>query len=225
MMMPPLKSSTDSTPHKLHLKDVLFLPIGCLLNISPLLALILLGLSLLFGSYVYFNANHPWLSFLGPDLSDLSISSDGSRMISQRSEDTWKIEYEFNRSSTFRGTANHISPIRISRFPMLTHDLLIVSGDFADPAKTSTSVANHHFTWRSLTREKPAGSINLLHVVPSSQEIYLQLLEIRKGDQVVITGREILVLNAFQSDGAPLGYWSDAGCNTLVVTQVEINPD
>jgi hypothetical protein len=83
-------------------------------------------------------------------------------------------------------------------------------------------VLNHHFTWRSTAIAHPSGTINLLHTVPASQDIYRQLLEIKSDDEVTIGGREILTIQAYGRDGTYLGEWHDTGCNSLLVKSVSI---
>jgi hypothetical protein len=108
---------------------------------------------------------------------------------------------------------------------VLTHDILVASGDYADRRLVRTSVINHHFTWRATTDTPPEGRINLLHAVPADEEIYEQLLTIRRGDEVTIGGREILAIRTYDHAGHYLGKWEDAGCNTLLVELVRINDE
>ena len=109
-----------------------------------------------------------------------------------------------------------------SRLRILTHDILVTSGDYADPNIVSTSVFDHHFRWRSSSTAHPSGRTNLLHTVPANEEIYHQLLNIRSWDEVVITGREVLVIRIYDQDDNYLGDWRDTGCNTLLVKSVSI---
>ncbi|MGB3903380.1 MAG: hypothetical protein WBB22_00510, partial [Anaerolineae bacterium] len=106
--------------------------------------------------------------------------------------------------------------------PILTHDVLVTSGEYADPDVVTTSVTNHSFTWRSSSTAEPRGAINLLHTVPANEEVYGQLRQIQSWDEVVITGREILRIDALDADGGYLGDWQDAGCNALLVQSVTI---
>ena len=69
---------------------------------------------------------------------------------------------------------------------------------------------------------QPEGSINLLHTLPANEEVYQQLLQVRSGDEVTITGREILTIRAYDRAGNYLGEWHVTGCNTLMVNSVNI---
>ncbi|MDF1500104.1 MAG: hypothetical protein P1P76_06530 [Anaerolineales bacterium] len=70
---------------------------------------------------------------------------------------------------------------------------------------------------------RPSGAINLLHIVPASEEIYRKLLEVRDWNQVSIGGREILRIERFDAQGNYLGAWQDAGCNSILVNSVVIH--
>ena len=111
----------------------------------------------------------------------------------------WNIQYEKKTNSLFTGSVRHISPIRMSEFSLLTHDILVTTGDYANPDLVRTNVINHHFSWLSLNGENPAGSIHLLQTVPKNETIYQQLLAIRDGDNVSITGWEILRIDFLDS--------------------------
>ena len=134
----------------------------------------------------------------------------------------WTIQYEKKTSSQFRGTVRHTSPIRLNEIPLLTHDILVTSGDYANPELVITNVANHRFRWQALTDERPTGKINLLHTVPKDESIYQQLLSIKSNDTVIITGWEILRIDALDSTEKPVLWWQDDGCNTLLVDGVEV---
>ena len=110
--------------------------------------------------------------------------------------------------------------MRLRQIPILTHDVMVTSGEYADPDVVTTSVTNHRFTWRSSSTAEPRGAINLLHTVPANEEVYGQLRQIQSWDEVVITGREILRIDALDADGGYLGDWRDAGCNALLVQSV-----
>jgi len=50
------------------------------------------------------------------------------------------------------------------------------------------------------------------------------LTQIRKGDTVRIQGIEILEISRYDQQGDFRGSWADAGCNTLLVIDVQIVP-
>ncbi len=136
----------------------------------------------------------------------------------------FSISYEQNHDRVFDGLVSHTNVDHELTFPILSFDILVTSGDFSDKTLVSTHVENHHFTWQSHMQSDPSGTINLLHTVPMNQEIQNQLLKIKLGDRVSIKGWEIFEIKAYSKDGNYLGMWKDAGCNSLLVTEVLINP-
>lgn len=158
-----------------------------------------------------------------PEFDTWKIDSSFTSVEDSRGE-SWKIRYESKNTTIFEGLVRHASPINERAFPLLSHDILVTSGDFADSSIVRTSVSNHRFYWYSDQQNRPQGTINLLHTVPSTEEIYHQLAQVRKGDRVRIKGIEILDINRYDQQGNFRGSWADAGCNTLLVTSVEILP-
>jgi len=212
--------NTPSRPHSL-LYNILFLPVGCLMQTSPLilLAVVLIGAAT---SLVIYNGSKINPGGSAPlDFKDYQINRDYSRM--QRSDGAyWTISYEKNETSVFSGLVRHASADQEALFPLLTHDILITSGDFANPDLVHTSVVDHHFSWTSTHTSSPQGNINLLHTVPLNDAIFQQLSKIAEGQQVTISGMEILRIDAYQPDDKLISYWQDSGCNSLVVTSVEV---
>ncbi len=200
--------------------NLLLAPLGCLLQASPIYLLATLLALLLVGGYIYYNANSDFLGLAGPDFGSLTFSETREQI--EAGDLYWKVIFERPGDSQFSGLVRHASPIRVDRMRVLTHDILVTSGEYADPSIVRTSVADHHFYWRSTSTAHPEGSINLLHTVPANEVVYRQLLQVRPGDDVTITGREILRLEAFDKDGEYLGEWHDTGCNTLLVNSVSI---
>jgi hypothetical protein len=200
--------------------DLLLAPVGCLLQASGTYVIVALLAMAVAGGFLYYNVNTDFLGLAGPDFDSLVFSSSQDQI--QADDVCWKITFEKGTDSQFSGLVRHVSPIRDERIRILTHDILVTSGEYADPAIVRTSVANHRFYWRSATTARPQGSINLLHTLPANEEVYQQLLQIRSGDEVTITGREILIVQAYDQAGNYLGEWHDTGCNTLMVNSVNI---
>lgn len=188
--------------------------------IAPYLVIIGMGILLLLVLLV-FGSNIRQLFFSAPldDFDSLSIIN-GYHELKASSGESWKIEYEQDHSVTFTGIVRFISVNHEPVFPILSHDLLITQGDYADPSLVSTRVNNHHFTWNSRTNSSLSGSIHLLHIVPMNQEIFNKILQIHEWDEATITGWEIQKIDAYSSDQRYLGAWTDSGCNTILVTDV-----
>jgi len=188
------------------------LPSGC--GFFALFILVIAGV------YAYTRVNTSFFGLAGADLDNLVISNSYELISSD--EFYWQVQFEGFNESKYIGIVRHASPIRIKEFSILTHDILVTTGDYANPDKVNTNVVDHKFFWSSPENPSPTGSINLIHAVPANKTIYQQLLEIQKWDTVKITGREIFSIKAYQGDDSFLGTWMDTGCNTLLVESVSI---
>jgi len=216
---------SKTEPSSLHserpnLLQFLLLPLGCLIR-SPLIVLVVVLLGYLLWSMVGGGLNH--LNPAKPDFEHWQINPSFTSVKAPEGK-TWKIHYESKPISTFQGLVRHATEIREADYPLLSHDILVTSGDFADSNKVVATVSNHRFFWYSQQTNKPQGTINLLHTVPVNAEIYRSLSQIKAGQTVRIQGKEILSIEHFDSNGTWLGNWSDSGCNTLLVILVEAFP-
>ena len=147
-------------------------------------------------------------------IQELNLSTDG---IIEYEGDLWRLTFESEKKSVYEGKVRHISRNNEKGAPMMTHDILVTTGDYADEDKVQTIVKNHKFTWRSKTR-KLSGNINLIHGIPANTSIYAEIEKIKSGNSVVIEGYEIQRIINLQNNG----FWEDDGCNTLYITSVEI---
>lgn len=191
------------------------LPSGCLF--------IAIFIGIVASVFIYTRVNTSFFGLAGTDFDSLVISNSYEKISSD--EYHWEVQFEGIGETKYIGTVRHAAPIRIQEFAILTHDILVTSGDFADPSIVNTNVIDHKFFWKSPNLSSPNGSINLIHAIPATKSIYQQMLEISKWDKVQITGREILTVKAYQSDNNFLGSWQDTGCNTLLVESVTILED
>jgi hypothetical protein len=211
--------STDDAPEP-STSQLFLIPLGCLIR-SPLLFMGIFLIGYLLWGFSTGQITLLWTTI--PEFDTWKIDSSFTTVEDSGGE-SWKIRYESKNTTIFEGLVRHTSPINERAFPLLSHDILVTSGDFSDPSIVRTSVSNHRFYWYSEQQNRPQGTINLLHTVPSTEEIYQQLAQVRKGDRVRIKGIEILDINRYDQQGEFRGSWADAGCNTLLVTSVEILP-
>ena len=156
-----------------------------------------------------------------PPFDDLTISPD-YKHISMPDGDTWDVIFEFPADSTFTGVVRHTSLWYDSNAPFMSHDILVTTGDFVSQSSVDVSVIAHKFFYR-WDGTRPSGTIHLLHVFPATAEIFDQLKQIGKWNNVSISGREILKIDRYDSSGKYLGFWMDEGCNTILVTSVTVN--
>jgi hypothetical protein len=153
---------------------------------------------------------------------DQLVVTNGFHNIALQNGQSWKISYEQNREVTYTGIVRHTSPIRMKAFVILTRDILVTSGDFANPEFVETSVVDHHFSWRSLSGATPGGQINLFHTVPMNDDVIQMLESVKNGETITIKGWEIEQIEGWDESGKYIGYWTDTGCNTFLVTDVQI---
>ncbi|MFO7943851.1 MAG: hypothetical protein R6U51_06090 [Anaerolineales bacterium] len=201
--------------------NMLLAPLKLIPSVPLSCGLLLLLGAMIAGVFIFLRSNTSFLGLTGVDFDQLQ-SSNAYQDVSLEG-DYWKVRYEGGGKSTYGGTVRHVGPIRNADYKLLTHDVLVTSGDFADPEAVKTSVFNHKFSWHADGLQRPQGKINLLHTMPNSEAVHQQLLDIQKWDEVQITGWEIYAIYAFDEGGDEKGYWADTGCNTLLVDSVSIN--
>lgn len=218
---PPATSPRNPTPQQTsRLGGLLRLILDWLSSLPSGCGLFMIFLLLLVGIFLYFRLNTSFFGLVGTDFNDLAISDSYQRISSD--EIYWEVQFEGTGKSKYIGTVRYAAPIRIKEFPILTQDILVTTGDFANPDIVKTNVVDHKFFWKSPNTSSPSGTINLIHAVPANQEIYQILLEFQKGDTVKIIGREIFNIKAYQSDGTFLGTWQDMGCNSLLIESASL---
>lgn len=182
---------------------------------------LLLLLMFLSCSFVFYTFNSNFFGLAAPYFEELTISK-GFDQVTASDGRTWKIVYEASNEAVFSGVVRHVSHWRENDIPFVTHDVLVTTQEFSSQKRVFTRVYNHQFYFRYFDEPYPNGTINLLHIVPASYEIYEQLLQIRDWNLVTIRGREILKIDIYKPDGEFWGYWEDQGCNTILVKSVEI---
>lgn len=215
---PPLTGQTKSRSAFFNFLDLL---IGLLFRLPVQFYLVIFAFLFILGGIAYTKLNTDFFGLTSPDLAGLTVMNHYETIQDDQGAN-WEVSYEKSRDTIFQGQVRHVSVNRINKFPFLTHDILITTGDFANADLVYTNVTNHHFYWQSLNNNHPQGTINLLHVVPEDEAIYQQLLKIRNGDNVKISGREILRIDAYDTDENNLGWWKDDGCNTTLVKEVAL---
>ena len=203
--------------------NFLDLLIGLLFRLPIQFYLIICAFLFIIGGVAYTRLNTDFFGLTSPDLAGLTVMDQYEKIQNDQGAN-WEVTYEKSRDTSFQGRVRHVSVNRINKFPFLTHDILITTGDYADSDLVYTNVTNHHFYWQSLNENYPQGTINLLHIIPEDEEIYQQLLKIRNGDMVTISGREILRIDAYDSSESKIGWWKDDGCNTTLVNKVLLDP-
>jgi hypothetical protein len=187
--------------------------------IIPFMVLVVL---VLIGAYLYYQTNT--ISIGGPPVDHWQFSQNLNQV--RLGGVQWNIAYEKAGESTFSGTVRYVVPIRSLSDAIITHDILVVSGDYADGGKVSISVDKHQVAITKLipSASDPVGQINLLHTVPANAAVYNQLLQVRNGQKVTISGLEIYSIETIANNQGK-GVWTDSVyTNSLLVQKVEIYP-
>lgn len=211
----------DASDDKRRLTEILLLPITILMRLSPLAVLLFVLVFSLLGLGVYYSFNSDFLGLASPPFDELSFSKS-YETVQDADGRQWTIQFEYNADSRFSGVVRHVSHWRDEDIPFATHDVLVTSGEFASQDRVHVSVLFHTFTYRYTNNPPPDGTINLLHIVPASEDVYRELLKVRDWNKVQISGREILRIERFDAEGNFLGAWQDAGCNSILVNSVEV---
>ena len=218
-----LDEFTSMTISRSTLKNLLLWPFMFLLQLSPLWVFTLMLVCFSACGFLYYSLNSDFFGLAAPPFAELAFSDNFSMVRDTKDQRSWKITYETSPFSTFRGVVRHVSDWRDEPIPFATHDILITSGDFSSASRVSTRVYNHAFYYRWSSDPAPSGHINLLHIVPQTPQIYQQLLQVRDWNLVTISGREIFRIDLFDAAGKPTYYWQDEGCNSILVTSVQID--
>lgn len=218
---PPL---TVEDPESDLASDWLLAPIAAVLEIPGrvwiVAALLFVGVTGLLG-WELARSNSDLGGLARPEFTDLALTDNYKRLTQVSSGQSWSIAYEPRPRTTFVGIVRHVEHWRDAALPFVTHDVLVTTGDYADSRQVNTNVFDHHFTWWA--DAQPTGTINLLHILPLDEAIYDELLDLASWQEVRIAGPEILRIDYLNADGHATGaYWQDAGCNTILVTDVEI---
>jgi hypothetical protein len=89
--------------------NIIFYPIGIILNLPPVVILVAIFLSFLIFSVLYSQTN--LLGLGAPDFGSYNISKTFETI--QSNDQTWKIYYEKEGDSSFTGLIRHTTPIRM----------------------------------------------------------------------------------------------------------------
>lgn len=211
------------TDSRASLKSLLLLPLGFLLNLSPLWAVTLMLVCVSACGFLYYSLNSDFFGLAAPPFAELSFSPDYTSVRDLSDNRTWKIAFEKIPFSIFHGVVRHVSTWRDEPIPFATHDILVTTGEYTSPARVSARVYNHAFYYGWDQGEAPQGTINLLHIVPETEQIYHQLLAVRDWNLVTISGREIYRIDIYDPAGKFISYWQDEGCNSILVTSVKVD--
>jgi hypothetical protein len=100
-----------------------------------------------------------------------------------------KYTVSWGETRVYSGDVRHIGRAKYKYAPVFTHDALVTTGDFSDPSKIKFSrVRNGKASYRF--KEKPNGTVKMLHIIPENETVLEKLNTIKKGDKAEFMGRE-----------------------------------
>lgn len=131
--------------------------------------------------------------------------------------DDYTIELEHENLSNYEGLVRARELYK--NIPPLIGDIVVCNGDFENP-NIEVGLSNHHFSY---SYDDPSdapeeGYIVNVHAIPATLEVDATLRDMVKGTRVRIWGFEVAKVD-FDDNS----WWSDSGCNTLVVTHACID--
>lgn len=120
---------------------------------------------------------------------------------------------EWGEPVTHQGYVQQIVSDYRPYFPVITHDLVLTTGDYSDAEKVKIRPLKEGKTvWRAKT--SPQGTLVVLHVMPNDEDVLKAFQALNAGAEVKITGREELDANVSNSQG---GYYRMNGNNHILI--------
>ncbi len=113
------------------------------------------------------------------------------------------------------GALRGIVRVHERSFPILTHDAVIVDGDFADSARVHVSpIRRHNAKWRA--KFKPRGQFLVARLIPRTLEVARALEALSGSEHVRLTTRRV---KGEVREGDDV-VWSL--CSTFVVSEIDV---
>ena len=92
-------------------------------------------------------------------------------------------------AKSFSGTIQWTGHAAPSAVPLITHEVLVTTGEYSDPKIVQIQpVVDHHTTWTYVARRMAEGTIHIVHCIPSTPEVYDALGALVAGQSVTIDG-------------------------------------
>lgn len=201
--------------------------------------LLIAGYWLLDYDYNYSPSDHP--ASASVDFEDIQIENGSHGALISKS--TYVLEtqdgyYRFNlermAKDSFTGRVMVYQDIH-DESP-ITRDVLSAKGFWGDPEKVEWAVQNHRFQptvkssggiidyiqFRLSFVHYPLSPVRPYHLIPGSRRISEIIDSIKVGDRLTIKGFDV---SSFKVDATNprAGVWADAGCRTIIVTEIEIS--
>jgi hypothetical protein len=155
--------------------------ISSILEESNRKTLIIAVASALVGALVLF---FYWDSWFPPDPAD-RVAKVGEAPNGALIYDGELYPSQWTKDEEFGGIVNQVTPGYSDLLPFLTHKVLLVTGDYADPSKVQISED------RKVTRlisTPPEGMIRLVHIMPADAAALEELKKLQPGQWATLQG-------------------------------------
>jgi hypothetical protein len=154
------------------------------------------------------------------DIARLSFGSTIGEMNldGKRYTGTWSDD-----ARTFAGTIQWTGQAAQSAVPLITHEVVVTTGEYSDPKVVQIQpLEDHHTTWKYVANRMAVGTIHIVHCIPSTPEIYDALGALKVGQAVAIEG-ELLQGPLKGTDGS---FWQTGKEShpTVFVRAVRLEP-
>ncbi len=150
-------------------------------NLRTFVVLGLIGLVLAVNVYIFY-----WDDWFPPDPADLvarlSEDSDGVLLFDGKTyRATWNMEPEV------QGYVNQLGRAHMGPAEFITHQLVLVTGEYADPSKVEISdIDDGTVVWKAPT--KPRGTIELVYIIPADATALAEMKKLTPGAWVFLDG-------------------------------------
>ncbi|MCP4676290.1 MAG: choice-of-anchor D domain-containing protein [Deltaproteobacteria bacterium] len=124
--------------------------------------------------------------------------------------DDYVISLESEKISIYPGTLR--SQTFYNGEPPLVSDLLVTTGSFSDP-DCDVWQNGHQFVWQDCDPDN--GTIHNIHAVPHSEQVDEWIHGLAIWDEITVVGYEVDRIDYDNNS-----WWTDAGCNTLIITWI-----
>jgi len=132
----------------------------------------------------------------------------------------WNILYEGMMNSYYAGVIRYINKSHITFFPIITHHILIASGDYANESKVKFTFFRHRLLHKP--PKNITGRYNILHIIPLNEKLREEVNSLSPGCEVLLVGKEVGAVFHQLDDGSYKQWRDEPGYNTILLTRMEI---
>lgn len=101
----------------------------------------------------------------------------------------WRGKFELDKE--VEGTAHQVVRAIIPEMPFITHQMVLVTGDFADPERVVIGEISNNKVQFEFKVDRPEGEAIFINLIPANPQALSEILRINKSQYVVIIGDEV----------------------------------